>query len=221
MKKNTLLNSSSVQSRLALCAAALAGTAAAIPSAQATVITNNTAIPIPANTAGVYINFVTGQTGTSAGAVPGWDFNPYSSSGVLGFYWSTDLAGSLRGAGVATDATSNLYANLAAGTTVSSSSPFTSAIQGTSANYRGTGTEILGFRFVNESTGTLNFGYLTITTIGSTGFPATITSYRYENNGGAITVAAVPEPSTVALLTVTALTLGAAGVRNWRRQHAA
>ncbi|MEP6821139.1 MAG: PEP-CTERM sorting domain-containing protein [Chthoniobacterales bacterium] len=219
-KKNITLNASSVQSRLALCAAALAGTAAAVPTAEATIITNNTPFAIPATTAGIYLNFLTGVAGASAGATPGWDFNPYlqTSSGNLGFYWAQTPAAS--SGGVATSAATGSYLNLAPGTSISGASTFSQAIGLTAGNpFLSNGTHILGFRFFNEATGVINFGYLTMTNGGANGFPATITSYSYENNGGAITV--VPEPSTTALLALTALVLGAVGVRQWRRQQAA
>ncbi|CAN5270517.1 hypothetical protein BH20VER2_BH20VER2_05120 [soil metagenome] len=221
MKNNSALklNSSTIQSRLGLCAAALAGTAAAVPTAEATVIVNNTTYVIPMTFAGIYLNFLTGVAGASAGANPGWDFNPYATGGTgpLGFYWAPTPAGS--SGGVSTGAGSSVYADLAIGTVVSSSSPFTNAIGGTAPTYRTVGTHILGFRFFNEATSAINFGYLTIQIGGTNGFPATITEYRYENSGGAITV--VPEPSTVALLTIAALALGASGVRKWRQQQAA
>jgi hypothetical protein len=209
------LTNSSIQTRLALCAAALTGTAAAIPSADAAIVTFNTPINVPQTLAGIYINFGTGATGASAGALPGWDFNPYQINAQtnLGFYWNPAPASS--NGGVATAAGGSSYANLAIGTVVGPSSPFTAAIGGTAPNYRVTGTQILGFRFFNEATNAINYGYDVIQTTASGGFPATIRSWSYENNGGAITV--VPEPSTTALLTVSALALGAAGVRRWRK----
>ncbi|MBA2432068.1 MAG: PEP-CTERM sorting domain-containing protein [Chthoniobacterales bacterium] len=215
------LQHANIQTRLGLCAAALAGTAAAVPNAQADIITFNTPIAIPATFSGVYVNLGTGAIGGSAGAVPGWDFNPYlvTSTTALGFYWSPDLVGGLRGAGVATTAGGTSYADLALGTVVSSASPFTSAIQGTNPNYLNTGTHFLGFRFVNETTGAMNFGYMTITTGSGNGFPATIQSWSYDNTGAAITV--VPEPQMTALLTIGAIVLGALGVRKWRRQATA
>jgi hypothetical protein len=214
------LTNSTIQTRLGLCAAALAGTAAAVPSAQAAIITFNTSIVVPATAAGIYINLATGATGSSAGTTTGWDFNPYlvGATSALGFYWSPSTVGGLRGAGVATTSTSNQYAVLTPGTTVNSSSFFTSAIQGTTPNYTtgATGDKILGFRFVNEATGVLNFGYMVINTTAGNGFPATIRGWSYQNDGTAITV--VPEPSTTALLSVAAIALGALGVRKWRRQ---
>lgn len=208
------LNASSIQTRLGLCAAALAGTAAGLPTAaEAVIIENNTPISVPATTAGVYINFLTGATGTAAFA--GWDFNPYrSNSGTqLGFYWPQTTTSGGVGSGTQ-------YTDLSMGAVVSAASTFVLAINGTTPAFTTAGNHILGFRFLNEGTGIVNFGYLFITTGSTTnGFPATITGYRYENNGGAITV--VPEPSSVAFLAMSALALGAVGVRKWRRQSAA
>jgi hypothetical protein len=216
------LDPSLVGTRLALCAAALAGTAAGAGNANAAIITFSTPILVPQTTAGVYINFLTGANGTSAGAVPGWDFNPYSASGgtQLGFYWSPTLVGGLRGAGVAST-TTGPYISLNPGDTVSAASIFTSAILGTTGSpFLTTGTHILGFRFANETTGALNFGYLTMTNTATSGFPSTVLTWSFDNTGAPITVA-IPEPSTVAFLSVAALALGACGLRQWRRQRAA
>ena len=219
MKSNKLISidPNSVNVRLGLCAAALVGTAAAIPQdVDATVVTFNPSASIPNTFAGIYVNFVTGQIGSPAAAVPGFDFNPYSSGGTLSIYWGPAANGA---GGVTTAIGSNIYADLAAGATVSSASPFSNLASGTNPNYLTAGTHILGFRFLNDATGIINYGYATLQTGGGTGFPATLISWSFENNGGAITV--VPEPSTVALLTISALALGALGLREWRRQRAA
>ena len=216
-KNSTVLNASSIQSRLGLCAAALAGTAAVIPSAEAVVVTFNVNATVPQTFQGLYINFVTGTiTGTPTGNL-GWDFNPYAAaSGMFAIYWSA----STINAGVSTGPGSMTYADLAIGTVVGPSSSFhrTNGV-GTSPNYTTAGTHILGFRFLNEATGMTNYGYATISTGSGTGFPVTIHSWSFENNGGSITV--VPEPSTTAMLTAAALVLGALGLRKWRRQQAA
>ena len=216
-QKSTVLNASSIQSRLGLCAAALAGTAAAVPTAEAAVVTFNVNASVPMTLNGLYINFVTGTiTGAPAGNT-GWDFNPYSNSGPFAIYWSS----SAINGGVTTGPGSTTYANLTLGTVVGASSNFSNTPgQGTSPSFTTAGSHIMGFRFLNEATGATNYGYMTINS-GSTGdgFPITIQSWSFENSGGSITV--VPEPSTTAMLTAAALVLGALGLRKWRRQQAA
>jgi hypothetical protein len=195
--------------------AALAGVALAAPAvAEATVITNNINLPIPENIDGVYLNFLTGATASAA--FTGWDINPYLTNGVFTIFWPAASSG-----GVDTASGANIYAVLSAGNVVSSASPFTQAAGGGGAgstiNYQTTGQHILGFRFLNEGTGVVNYGYAVFNNTAPTGFPATLVSYSYENNGGAITV--VPEPTTFALLGVMAA--GALGVRAWRQRKAA
>lgn len=216
-QKATLLNASSIQSRLGLCAAALAGTAAAVPSAEAVVITFNVNASVPMTFAGLYINFANGTITGSPTGNTGWDFNPYSNTGPFAIYWSS----STINAGVTTGPGSTTFADLAIGTVVGPSSNFSNEPGvGTSPNFTTAGTHILGFRFLNEATNATNYGYVTINS-GSTGtgFPITIQGWSFENSGGAITV--VPEPSTTAMLTAAALVLGAFGLRQWRRQRAA
>jgi hypothetical protein len=216
MKKASPLkiDPASVQVRLGMCAAALAGTAAAVPTAQATIVTFNTPIVIPNDFTGTYINLATGAN--SPGQPSGWDFNPYNNGTSLAFYWTG--AGN-DAMGVATATGSNIYADLPLGSVVGPTSPFTAATAGTAPNYLTTGVHILGFEFTNEGTGMLNFGYAFVQTTASAGFPATILSWSYENNGSSITV--VPEPSTTALLGLSTLVAGAIGIRAWRRKRAA
>ena len=222
--RSTTGSSPSVQAQLGLCAAALAGTAAVTSTAEAVIVTTfqNTTIPVPATLGGIYINLQTGVTGPSGATTAGWDFNPYQTASGLGFYWSPTLVGGQRGGGVATGPATNLYADFAVtGGTAGPTSDFTSAIQGTSANYRNTGTHRLGFRFVNASN-VFNYGYLTIDTTDGAGnldgFPATIRGWVYDDSGAAITIPPVPEPSSAALL---ALIAGSAGLRCWRRKSRA
>jgi hypothetical protein len=220
MKKQNLkltTTSKSVQTQLTVCAAALAGTAAGIPSADAAVISFTVNASVPQTFAGLYINFATGAITGSPTGNTGWDFNPYSNSGPFAIYWAggaTGIAG-----GVTTGPGSTTYARLQIGNVVSSASNFSNSLQVTTAtsNFLAAGTHILGFRFLNEGTGQTNYGYVTINSSGGgTGFPLTIQGWSFENTGGAITV--VPEASTTALLAIAALALGAVGVRKWRRQ---
>ncbi len=222
--RSTPVLSGRVQSQLALCAAAMAGTAGVASTAQAVIVTTfqNTVIPVPATLAGVYLNFETGATGTASFA--GWDFNPYQRSATpspgIGFYWNQTPA-STHG-GVSTGVGSSVYLDMAATGGVSGpTSNFTAAIPGTDPQFRTTGIHRLGFKFVNAAAA-VNFGYLTIQTTAGTGtgsgFPATILGWVFENSGAAINVPAVPEPSSAALL---AMVAGAAGLRGWRRNRSA
>lgn len=209
------LDSGQVAFRLGLCAAALAGTAGTVSEAQAAVITFSTPIAVPNTFDGVYINLLTGATGTSGGTVAGWDFNPYNSGTALSFFWSGTPANS--NGGVA-GATTGPYLDLAGGTTISAASTFsavTAAAQ--TLAFQAPGTHTLGFRFFNEGTGAVNYGYLSLTSAGANGFPLTINGWSFENTGAAISV--VPETSTTLMMSMGALALGALNLRRLRRQR--
>lgn len=174
-----------------------------LPSmAQAAVIVSNVSIAVPNNIAGVYINLVTGATGTTA--VPGWDINIYNNNAGLTFYGSASPAGFLATGNPGTLAETRA---LAEGTVIDSSGQY-NQFQTRGTAFQGGGDFVAGFRFLNESTGAINYGYARLTTTGGVGadagFPATITQLVYENSGGAITVAAVeapiPEPATWAMM---------------------
>ncbi len=201
--------------RLAMCAAALVSTAAVTTSAHAVVVTFNTPISVPNTFSGVYINLLTGANAPSTAAVPGWDFGPWGSSNTLTFFFpSTPAASSGAVAGTATGP----YLDLPVGSVISSGSTFSASASNLQTGaFQSTGTHTLGFRFFNESTAAINYGYMTMSTTGPLGFPATITGWSFEDSGGAITV--VPEPSTALMLSLGALALGALNLRRVRRQR--
>ena len=69
----------------------------------------------------------------------------------------------------------------------------------------------MGLKFRNDLTGSINYGYVKLTTTAPDGFPATITGRAYENTGAAITVpgtpsatpgspSVAPEPATWAMM---------------------
>jgi hypothetical protein len=216
------MSSSNVQAQLGLCAAALVGTAAVGTTAEAALVTTfqNTVIPVPATLSGIYINLENGTTGPSS-ALAGWDFNPYQTASGLGFYWSpSPLVGGNRAGGVETAPASALYADMAPGSTVGPANTYTSAIQGTSANYRNSASHFLGVRFVNGAGTAFDYGYVKITTTAGAGngagFPATITGWVYDDAGGTVTIpgGTTPEPASAGLL---ALIAGAVGLRGRRR----
>lgn len=213
IKPTSTLDSSHVAMRLGMCAAALAGTAAVTTEAQAVVVTFSTPIAVPNTFSGVYINFLTGASAVTPAAVPGWDFGPWGSSNTLSFFFPGTPANS-SGAVAAT--TTGPYLDLPLGTVVSSASTFSNSASNVQTTaFQTTGTHRMGFRFFNEATSAVNYGYLTMQTTGPLGFPATVTGWSFENNGGAITV--VPEPSTALMLSLGGLALGAANLRRMRR----
>lgn len=212
----------SLASRFGASVLAIAALAGMAINANASIVTTNTSIVIPNNFDGIYINLVTGAA--SATEISGFDINPYGGSNGLLFYWGGD-AGSVS-AGVASS-TTGPYRDLAVGAVVSSASTFSQSANGTNneaAAFHTSGTHHLGLRFMNEATGALNYGFLTLLTTGTSGFPATITGWSYENTGASIVVAdapgaAVPEPSTGLMMGLGVVLLGLGKFGQKRRNH--
>ncbi len=134
----------------------------------------------------------------------------------MNFFWGNPQANEGGVAGT----TTGPYLSLAVGTIVGPASVYSVAVAGTTGSpYLTTGIWTLGFRFFNEGTGATDYGYMTMQTTATSGFPATILSWSYDDTGAPITV--VPEPATAAFLTIGALAAGAIGLREWRRKRAA
>ena len=169
-------------------------------------------IAIPSNVDGVYMNVLTGQTGTAGAAVTGWDINPYGAT-TLQFFSPTG-GGYVRGLG----SSGTLVDNLAHGTLINASQSFgsgTAETTGATAFNAGSMSNLVGFRFVNEATGATHYGWMRIL-LGGTGLasqPRAIIEYAYENVAGAGIGAGViiPAPGAIALL-------GLAGVVGRRRR---
>ena len=77
---------------------------------------------IPADINGVYVNFVTGASGTSGAGTAGWDFSAYASGGTLRFYSSAGAANTTQYVGTGTT-----ISLLAAGTMIDASSALSPA----------------------------------------------------------------------------------------------
>jgi len=171
------MNNKQLSNRIVLAAlAAVGGMTVGTTSAYAAVVCASPSIAIPQNIDGVYINLVSGATGSTGTSVPGWDFNPYASSSntLLSFNGATG-SGYASSGGVITP--------LAGGTPVGASSTYLTGIQ-TSAtamgSYRaGVSGQYLGFRFTEG--GNTYYGWINFTSVGPNGFPANLNNFCYEN----------------------------------------
>ncbi len=211
MKTNTLSLLNRVDARLAACAAvAVAGTALTATPANADIIYSGPVnILIPVTTSGIYLNVVTGVVAPTPAGSPGWDVNPYGSSSFSLFNPGTP--------GSVYQGSSNNF-NLAVGTLVGPAGPFSSGTFGP-ANFNSSNNYV-GFRFTNEATGVIDYGWFQVFLGATATDPArAIVGYAFENTGATINVGQVPEPNTFALLGLVAV--GGAGIRAWRKRKVA
>ncbi len=171
---------------------------------------------------GCYINVQTNtlSNGPKAG-VPGWDVNPYSTSGGMNFFNSTG-GGQMRRTGV----TTGTAGNLAVGTVIGAAGSFntgngnvygTTTATGLNGGWKFSSENIIGFQFV-AAAGTTHYGWMRFLmgAAGSSGsyMTRTVVDYGYESTAGASILAGagiVPAPGALALL-------GLAGFASRRRR---
>lgn len=202
----------SISVRSLAAAAAVVMLPSLVQSASAAVISSGPVnINIGGFPPGVFLNVVTGQTGTSFGGFPGYDLNMFGFGSTLtvsgpvvngaqsptgGFARLNDglnIANIANGA-VIGDLPGMFWQTVNAGITTTSpaGSPF---FLNSTNNYA-------GFRFLNENTGQVHYGYLRLS-IGATLATRSIIEYAYEDVAGASIV--VPTPGAVALLALAGL----------------
>jgi MYXO-CTERM domain-containing protein len=190
---------------------AAAAAATVVGGANAAIVTWNLNLVIPNNFDGAYINIVTQTSGATGDATAGWDINPYGA-GSLNFYAVGPNPVSTY---VRTQATGG-PSSLAGGTVIGASSVFansTSAVI-TSAGVTSNGWTLnainyFGFRFLNESTSAINYGYGAMQ-VGANAGTRTLLFIEYGNAGESVTV--VPAPGAMALV-------GLAGLAARRRRR--
>ena len=194
-------------SRAVLVAAASLAAVASMATQAAVVDSGPVNLPVTANLDGLYLNFVTGASAN--GTVAGWDFNPYATGGALTFFSSTAAGNNNQVVGTGATVTA-----LAPGATVSAASTFaTAGVVGTVGTpFRTTGTNYVGVRFTNEAGGTLHYGYAEITTTATTGFPAVVTRFVWDNTpNAAVTIPGAAVAPTYAYTPATGSTLAFTG----------
>jgi hypothetical protein len=187
MTKNFGFTNARLSARVA---AVVGGTALSLISSMsmaAIVDSGPVNLAIPATVDGIYLNVVTNVSATVAPFPAGWDLNPYVTGGFLTFFSSSAAGNNNQIVGAAAPAGATL---LAAGAVVGPASTYAAAGVVTAPAFRvASTTSFVGFRFTNEATSTLNYGYAQLTTSAPNGSPAIITRYVYENTGAAITIA--------------------------------
>ncbi len=137
--------------------------------------------PLVQSGSGSTFDFVTGMVGTySATRVD--DINLYDYGSGMTVYWYGDVAtlsvgGVIDGGGE--------FAVLPAGTTIGPGSTFSPSSK-LMTNWLGGADGYVGVAFENESTSSLNYGWLHLTTTASLGYPATLVDYCYDPTGDAV-----------------------------------
>lgn len=210
---------------LALAVATGAGWVGA-PSADAQIIYSGpVSLAIPATSAGLYLNVVTGVSNTNPGLVPGWDINPFGTSGLSWFAAAPNGShGTIVNAAGGLSAT--LVDYLAVGTPISAAAAFgannASETNGPTALTLNSSNNYVGFRFLDQG-GTLRFGWAQVQLGATQSDPVRrIIGYAYESTGTSINAGdtgavAVPEPGTY----LVGFAAGALALRAWRRRQAA
>ena len=197
------------QTAVALAAGASLMLAAA--QAQAVVVTTNlgAGTVIPFNIDGLYFNVVTGASGPAGASVPGWDFNPFfqntTTPPAAWNFFSSAFSDVNRGmVGFVTTAS-----NLTPGSSIGLASTFVTGLS--SAGSAVVGINYYGFRFTNESTSAINYGYamFSLSAVPPVLGSLRLLGYAYEDTGLSLTVTPIPEPSTALMMLGGLLAAGA------------
>jgi len=176
-------------------AAALAATG---PAAAAIVHSGVVNVPIPLNFDGVYLNLVTGATGSSGSGTAGWDINPYGATGLSWFAPSSPASshGLVRGLGSSTTQVDNLfgtgYVIGATGSPAPNYGTGTNQTTGPTAFIFNSQDNIVGLRFFNEATGAINYGWMRLSLGATFGSDRSIVEWAYEDTGAGIIAGALP-----------------------------
>jgi hypothetical protein len=193
---------------LAVSAAATAtGAFGVVESAQGALVFHWPAgVSIPANIDGVYLNLVTGATGSNAASVSGWDINPFLFSGQGTIFTNT-------GSGIVSSSPTGGVYDLPLASFVGPASVYdTGIVSATPASLLDPLT--IGFRFVNEFAGNqTQYGWMRLR-LPQPEAPGEIYYWAYDDSGAEVAAGFVPTPGAFSMLT-----LGAAGLAGRRSRR--
>ena len=170
------------------------GVFCSVASAQSTIVYSGIKnLVIPTNFDGIYLDLDTGTVGGPE--LTGLDINPFF--GGLGIANTANFQAVRSGTNIL-----DPYLNLALGTSVNSSLNYATGEGGTDRNHIGVASNqfhvstvgYIGFRLTKNSGGAPVYGWMRVSLTANTS-GALIKDWAYENNGGAILVGAIPEPS--------------------------
>ena len=188
-KKETNMKTNRLHKHLALAAVA---TAAVVTTSNAAVVTWDINQVVPNNIDGLYINVEAQTFGSAAGAVPGWDINPYGTS-TLALSWFAAATPSGCVTGLGQGGTTTAVASLTSGTVVTSTSVYgNTASTVTAGGWKLNQANYFGFRF-RAGDGTTHYGF-GVMTIGATMGVRTLNSLSYETVAGVAITAGTGGP---------------------------
>lgn len=154
-------------------------------------------IAIPNTIDGLYLDLVTGTASSSSVGNGGWDINAFGTIRREFFFRPTSSStGCYR-----TPPLANGCDALPLGRIFGLGSPFSPGGFVGFSNFDVQQTRTVGFRFLNEATGQVNYGYMFLNALGATGLDATITRYTYEDSGSAIAVGGNNQSPTIVAAT--------------------
>jgi hypothetical protein len=189
-KKETNMKTNRLHKHLALAAVA---TAAVVTTSNASVVYSGVINFVCAvDIDGCYVNVETGLLSNGPGSgVPGWDVNPYSTSGGMNFFNSTG-GGQMRRPAVTTGTAGNLALNTPVVSTGSYNTGTgnvygTTSATGLLGGWTYSSENIIGFKFV-AAAGTTHYGWMRFAmgAAGSSGtsMTRTIVDYAWETTPG-------------------------------------
>ena len=143
---------------------------------------------VPDTIDGLYLNWITGATCTSACTGTNFTFNPYDTGSQIHFFWPNSAGGNEAGVG---SAATTQYSVLGSGDTIGPASEFITLAGNPPAdmsNWAAGVDGFLGYKFDCPAAGGVCYGYTHVTTTSPTGFPTTVVEYWYDQSGAAITI---------------------------------